>query len=75
MTVGRDRKISCPFHADQHRSLHVYPTAAEGRHCFSCRRGGFVYDLAAELWGTEPRAPDSCDCATCCTRSCSGGRR
>jgi CHC2-type zinc finger protein len=48
--VGRDGKVRCPFHADQHPSLHVYPTAARGWHCFSCRRGGTVYDLAAALW-------------------------
>jgi hypothetical protein len=53
--VGRDRKVSCPFHADEHPSLHVYPTPAQGWHCFSCRRGGTVYDLAAPLWGLAPR--------------------
>ena len=53
--VGRDRKVSCPFHTDARPSLHVYPTAAQGWHCFSCRRGGTVYDLASELWGLQPR--------------------
>jgi hypothetical protein len=51
--VGRDRKVSCPFHTDEHPSLHVYSTAAQGWHCFSCRRGGAVYDLAAELMGMQ----------------------
>lgn len=53
--IGRDRKVSCPFHADTHPSLHVYPTAAQGWHCFSCRRGGTVYDLAGELIGMQTR--------------------
>ena len=53
--VGHDRKVSCPFHTDKHPSLHVYPSAAEGWHCFSCRRGGTVYDLAAPLFGLAPR--------------------
>ena len=53
--VDRDRKVSCPFHTDEHPSLHVYPTPEQGWHCFSCRRGGSVYDLAAELWGLDPR--------------------
>ncbi len=53
--IGRDRKVSCPFHADEHPSLHVYPTAAQGWHCFSCRRGGSVYDLAGELMGMQTR--------------------
>lgn len=53
--IGRDRKVSCPFHTDEHPSLHVYPTPVQGWHCFSCRRGGSVYDLAAPLWGLAPR--------------------
>jgi CHC2 zinc finger len=53
--VGRDRKVRCPFHADEHPSLHVYPTAAQGWHCFSCRRGGSIYDLAGELMGLPTR--------------------
>jgi CHC2 zinc finger/RepB DNA-primase from phage plasmid len=53
--IGRDRKVSCPFHADEHPSLHIYPTARQGWHCFSCRRGGTVYDLAGELIGMQTR--------------------
>jgi hypothetical protein len=53
--VGRDRKVSCPFHRDEHPSLHVYMSPAAGWHCFSCRRGGSVYDLAAALWQQEAR--------------------
>ena len=44
------RKVSCPLHADEHPSLHVYPTAARGWCCFSCGRGGSIYDLAAAVW-------------------------
>ena len=53
--VGRDRKISCPFHPDQHPSLHVYPNPEQGWHCFSCRRGGSIYDLASGLWNIPTR--------------------
>ena len=48
-------KVQCPFHTDVHPSLHVYPTATRGRSCFSCGRGGSIYDLAAALWGTGTR--------------------
>jgi hypothetical protein len=58
IAVGRNRKVTCPFHRDAHPSLHVYPTAAQGWHCFSCGRGGTVYDLAAALRGVEPRGQD-----------------
>jgi hypothetical protein len=49
------RKVHCPFHTDERPSLHVYPTASRGWCCFSCRRGGSIYDLAAALWGTGTR--------------------
>jgi hypothetical protein len=52
---GRDRKVRCPFHEDERPSLHVYPTPARGWTCFSCGRGGSIYDLAAEIWGMETR--------------------
>ena len=55
VSIGRDRKVPCPFHSDEHPSLHVYPTAEQGWHCFSCGRGGSVYDLAAALWDVQPR--------------------
>lgn len=48
-------KVQCPFHTDVHPSLHVYPTATRGWSCFSCGRGGSIYDLAAALWGTGTR--------------------
>ena len=52
---GRDHKVRCPFHSEERPSLHVYPTAARGWTCFSCGRGGTIYDLAAGLWGMETR--------------------
>jgi hypothetical protein len=56
--ISRDRKISCPFHDDRTPSLHVYPVPERGWFCFGCRRGGSIYDLAAALWGLEPRGAD-----------------
>jgi hypothetical protein len=48
--------VPCPFHADRQASLHVYETAARGWYCFGrCRRGGTIYDLAAPLYGYDPR--------------------
>lgn len=55
---GRDRKVVCPFHDDACPSLHVYASAERGWTCFSCRRGGSIYDLAAELWGMRTRGRD-----------------
>lgn len=52
------RKVRCPFHADERPSLHVYPTAARGWSCFSCGRGGSIYDLAAGVWGMQTRGRD-----------------
>jgi hypothetical protein len=54
--VPRHRKVQCPFHEDRQASLHVYETAARGWYCFGrCRRGGTIYDLAAPLYGSDPR--------------------
>jgi hypothetical protein len=53
--VGGGRKVPCPFHDDERPSLHVYSSPGRGWHCFSCRRGGSIYDLAAELWGIGTR--------------------
>jgi len=58
LDVGRDGKVSCPFHADSTPSLHVYETPADGWHCYGCQRGGSVYDLAAPLWGLDTRGAD-----------------
>jgi hypothetical protein len=52
---GRDRKVPCPFHHDERPSLHVYAAPERGWSCYSCRRGGSIYDLAAELWGMGTR--------------------
>jgi hypothetical protein len=35
--------------------VHVYPSAQQGWHCFSCRRGGSIYDLASQLWDIPAR--------------------
>ncbi len=55
LEVRRDGKVVCPIHQDSDPSLHVYPTAEEGWYCYGCHRGGTIYDLAAALWGIEPR--------------------
>ena len=57
--IPRHRKVRCPFHADRTASLHVYETPARGWYCFGrCRRGGTIYDLAAPLYGYDPRGED-----------------
>jgi hypothetical protein len=53
--VGRDGKVSCPFHEDRTPSLHLYERPDQGWYCFGCGRGGSIYDLAAELYGVSPR--------------------
>lgn len=53
--VGRSSKVRCPLHDDSTPSLHVYRDPGRGWFCFGCRRGGSVYDLAAAVWGIEPR--------------------
>jgi hypothetical protein len=53
-----DRKVRCPFHHDERPSLHVYRTPERGWSCYSCRRGGSIYDLAAEVWGTGTKGRD-----------------
>ena len=60
--VGRGGKVSCPFpghrNGDRTASLHVFDDPSAGWFCFGCRRGGSVYDLAAELAGVEPRGTE-----------------
>ncbi|MCW2953206.1 MAG: primase [Conexibacter sp.] len=56
--IPRDRKIRCPFHEERTPSFHVYPTAARGWHCFSCHRGGSIYDLGALIYGFRTRGPE-----------------
>jgi hypothetical protein len=59
LTVGRDGKVSCPFHGqDSTPSLHVYEDPAAGWYCFGCRRGGSIFDLAAEVFGLSTRGRD-----------------
>lgn len=58
LEVGRDGKVSCPFHEDSTPSLHVYETPVGGWYCYGCGRGTSVYDLAAPLWGLETRGRD-----------------
>jgi hypothetical protein len=53
--LGRDGKVTCPFHEDRTPSLHVYARAEQGWYCFGCGRGGSIYDLAAELYGVSAR--------------------
>lgn len=51
LVPDREGKVSCPFHEDRTPSFHAYPDADRGWYCFSCQRGGRVYDLAAHLAG------------------------
>lgn len=52
--LGRDGKITCPFHDDRTPSLHAYP-GDRGWACFGCGRGGTIIDFGAALYGLEPR--------------------
>jgi hypothetical protein len=57
-TVGRSRKVTCPFHEDRTRSLHVYEHPDEGWYCFGSRRYGHsAYDLAGALWHFDTHGP------------------
>ena len=57
-TVGRSRKVSCPFHEDRTPSLHAYENAADGWYCYGCKRHGHsVYDLASQMWQLDTRGP------------------
>lgn len=56
--LGRDNKISCPFHEDRTPSLHVYPSPNRGWYCYGCGRGGSIYDLAAALWDVGTRGSE-----------------
>ena len=57
-TVGRDRKVSCPFHDDETPSLHVFEEPERGWYCFGCDRGGSIYDFAGLLWGRGLRGAE-----------------
>jgi hypothetical protein len=59
--VGRDGKVTCPFHAygqERTPSLHAYDDVARGWFCWGCDAGGSIYDFAARLWSVEPRGRD-----------------
>lgn len=62
--VGRDGKVTCPFHRrsdgglERTPSLHMYATAERGWYCFGCGRGGSIIDLAAALYGIDTRGSD-----------------
>jgi len=59
LRVGRDGKVSCPFHGeDRTPSLHVYEAPADGWYCYACARGGSIFDLAAEVFGLSTRGRD-----------------
>ena len=60
--IGRDGKVSCPFHDERTPSLHVYHDPERGWTCFGCPpapggrpRGGKLIDFGAHLYGIEPR--------------------
>ena len=47
-----DRKhlCLCPFHADRHPSMRIYPND-KGFYCFSCGKGGDVITFVSALYG------------------------
>lgn len=49
--------ICCPLpgHDDRSPSFKVYSEPGRGWYCYGCHRGGGAIDLAAELFGVEPR--------------------
>ena len=53
--VGRDGKLTCPFHEDGTPSFQTYPDG--GFFCFGCHAGGTIIDFGARLYGIEPRGP------------------
>jgi hypothetical protein len=62
LRVGRDGKVTCPFHPDNEPSLHVYP---DHWTCYSAKcwrgdrpNGGDIYNLAAQLWGLSNHGRD-----------------
>jgi len=52
--VPHSGMVRCPLpgHEDRTPSCRV---TSDVFYCFGCGRGGSVFDLAAELWGIEPR--------------------
>lgn len=48
----REPVASCPFHADEHPSLRVNLDKLAW-FCDPCGRGGGIFDLAKEVWGSD----------------------
>lgn len=46
------RKILCPFHEDDHPSMHVY-SGDRGYYCYACGAGGDVIDFVQRLFGLD----------------------
>jgi hypothetical protein len=49
-------KVQCPFHPDEHPSLHLYEN---DWYCFGCRRGGSLVDFAGFLWNLQTRGQEA----------------
>ena len=56
-SVPAHGSIQCPLpgHDDRSPSFKVYREPGRGWYCFGCHRGGGAIDLAAEIFGIEPR--------------------
>ena len=52
IAVNRQHKALCPFHTDNHASMHVYP-GERGFHCFVCEAGGSVIDFVKQYFGLD----------------------
>lgn len=52
-TLGRDGKIHCPFHDDEHPSCHIYP---DGYKCFGCGAYGDHLTWLEEIQGLSVAA-------------------
>jgi CHC2 zinc finger len=50
--------IRCPLHDERTPSFKAYLSAEQGWYCFGCHAGGGVIDLAAALYGIDPRGRD-----------------
>lgn len=56
--LGRDGKVTCPFHDDRTPSLHAYDDPDRGWTCFGCGAGGSIIDFASRLWDIPTRGRD-----------------